>query len=278
MPPSGGGPRVIPGRLDRRRSVRQARGGAGRPGAGGWGEHRLALRLHAPVRRVAGPARAIRAARLIVAGRALGRFPAGAGPRRGRGPSSCEVNFGRTRPMTTITPVRGSGAHPFYRGLRDTYGFEPGWNFNKGAASTGQGPQWCRAPPVFLAGVPNTRPDGAAASCARSRRCWGRDTAPVARLRDLPRGELRPRGQSPARCRGSRPWMGPGTARWAGWGRINTAPSPRAKTPMRCTYMVHTPDYVAALSLRRRPCRRCSEQTRARHAPWKRSANPSYPV
>lgn len=43
----------------------------------------------------------------------------------------CEVNFGLTLPMTTITPVRGSGAHPFYRWLRDTYGFEPGWNFNK---------------------------------------------------------------------------------------------------------------------------------------------------
>jgi glutathione peroxidase len=43
----------------------------------------------------------------------------------------CEVNFGLTLPMTTITSVRGSGAHPFYRWLRDTYGFEPGWNFNK---------------------------------------------------------------------------------------------------------------------------------------------------
>jgi glutathione peroxidase len=43
----------------------------------------------------------------------------------------CEVNFGLTLPMTTITPVRGSDAHPFYRWLRETYGFEPGWNFNK---------------------------------------------------------------------------------------------------------------------------------------------------
>ena len=43
----------------------------------------------------------------------------------------CEVNFNLTLPMTTITSVRGSGAHPFYRWLRDTYGFEPGWNFNK---------------------------------------------------------------------------------------------------------------------------------------------------
>ena len=43
----------------------------------------------------------------------------------------CEVNFNLTLPMTTITSVRGSGAHPFYRWLRDTHGFEPGWNFNK---------------------------------------------------------------------------------------------------------------------------------------------------
>lgn len=43
----------------------------------------------------------------------------------------CELNFNLTLPMTTITPVRGRGAHPFYRWLRATYGFEPGWNFNK---------------------------------------------------------------------------------------------------------------------------------------------------
>jgi glutathione peroxidase len=33
--------------------------------------------------------------------------------------------------MTTITPVRGSGAHPFYRWLSDSYGYAPTWNFNK---------------------------------------------------------------------------------------------------------------------------------------------------
>lgn len=43
----------------------------------------------------------------------------------------CEVNFNLTLPMTTITPVRGPDAHPFYAWLRDTYGFQPGWNFNK---------------------------------------------------------------------------------------------------------------------------------------------------
>jgi glutathione peroxidase len=43
----------------------------------------------------------------------------------------CEVNFDLTLPMTTITPVRGSAAHPFYRWLRDSYGYTPTWNFNK---------------------------------------------------------------------------------------------------------------------------------------------------
>lgn len=43
----------------------------------------------------------------------------------------CEVTFGLTLPMTTITPVRGAGAHPFYTWLRETQGFEPAWNFNK---------------------------------------------------------------------------------------------------------------------------------------------------
>ncbi len=43
----------------------------------------------------------------------------------------CTANFGLTIPMTTITPVTGGTAHPFYAMLRETYGFEPGWNFNK---------------------------------------------------------------------------------------------------------------------------------------------------
>lgn len=43
----------------------------------------------------------------------------------------CEVNFGLDIPMTTITPVLGQGAHPFYRWLRDEAGFAPRWNFNK---------------------------------------------------------------------------------------------------------------------------------------------------
>lgn len=43
----------------------------------------------------------------------------------------CAVNFDLTLPMTTITPVRGADAHPFYRWLSDTEGFQPSWNFNK---------------------------------------------------------------------------------------------------------------------------------------------------
>lgn len=43
----------------------------------------------------------------------------------------CELQFGIDLPMSTITPVRGVDAHPFYRSLRDENGFEPRWNFNK---------------------------------------------------------------------------------------------------------------------------------------------------
>jgi len=43
----------------------------------------------------------------------------------------CELNFDLTLPMTTITPVRGPDAHPFYRWLAESHGFAPTWNFNK---------------------------------------------------------------------------------------------------------------------------------------------------
>jgi glutathione peroxidase len=43
----------------------------------------------------------------------------------------CEVNFGLDIPMTTITPVKGAQAHPFYASLADETGFAPAWNFNK---------------------------------------------------------------------------------------------------------------------------------------------------
>jgi glutathione peroxidase len=42
----------------------------------------------------------------------------------------CELNFDLDLPMTTITHVTGSQAHPFYRWLADQ-GFSPSWNFNK---------------------------------------------------------------------------------------------------------------------------------------------------
>ncbi|MFX0541106.1 glutathione peroxidase [Roseovarius sp. S4756] len=43
----------------------------------------------------------------------------------------CELQYGIDMPMTRITPVRGSTAHPFYASLRAETGFEPRWNFNK---------------------------------------------------------------------------------------------------------------------------------------------------
>lgn len=43
----------------------------------------------------------------------------------------CEVTFGLTLPMTTITPVTGPNAHPFYAWMREAHGFAPVWNFNK---------------------------------------------------------------------------------------------------------------------------------------------------
>lgn len=43
----------------------------------------------------------------------------------------CAVNFDLTLPMTEITHVKGSAAHPFYKWLAAEHGFTPGWNFNK---------------------------------------------------------------------------------------------------------------------------------------------------
>jgi len=43
----------------------------------------------------------------------------------------CEINFNLDLPMTDITHVRGSNAHPFYQSVREETGFEPKWNFNK---------------------------------------------------------------------------------------------------------------------------------------------------
>jgi len=43
----------------------------------------------------------------------------------------CEINYGLTLPMTTITPVTGPNAHPFYASVAQEARFEPSWNFNK---------------------------------------------------------------------------------------------------------------------------------------------------
>lgn len=43
----------------------------------------------------------------------------------------CAMTFDLTLPMTEITRVTGSQAHPFYAWLRAETGFVPGWNFNK---------------------------------------------------------------------------------------------------------------------------------------------------
>ena len=43
----------------------------------------------------------------------------------------CEINYGLTIPMTTITHVKGLEAHPFYKWIREEYDFVPSWNFNK---------------------------------------------------------------------------------------------------------------------------------------------------
>lgn len=43
----------------------------------------------------------------------------------------CELNFALDVPMTDITHVKGTEAHPFYRELAEETGFTPRWNFNK---------------------------------------------------------------------------------------------------------------------------------------------------
>ncbi|MEO1469485.1 MAG: glutathione peroxidase [Pseudomonadota bacterium] len=43
----------------------------------------------------------------------------------------CAVNFAIDFPMTAITPVRGTAAHPFYAWIRHETGAGPRWNFHK---------------------------------------------------------------------------------------------------------------------------------------------------
>jgi len=43
----------------------------------------------------------------------------------------CEISFGLNIPMTDITSVKGTEAHPFYQSVKAETGFSPKWNFNK---------------------------------------------------------------------------------------------------------------------------------------------------
>ena len=43
----------------------------------------------------------------------------------------CEINYGLTLPMTSITKIKGTDAHPFFAWLKREHGFSPSWNFNK---------------------------------------------------------------------------------------------------------------------------------------------------
>jgi glutathione peroxidase len=43
----------------------------------------------------------------------------------------CETTFGIDFPLTAIQKVRGDQAHPFYRWVRASKGWEPRWNFGK---------------------------------------------------------------------------------------------------------------------------------------------------
>ncbi len=43
----------------------------------------------------------------------------------------CELNYGITLPMATISTVIGPNAHPLYKWLHEAAGFAPKWNFNK---------------------------------------------------------------------------------------------------------------------------------------------------
>tara|TARA_Y100001970_G_scaffold216713_1_gene265287 strand:- start:90 stop:626 length:537 start_codon:yes stop_codon:yes gene_type:complete len=43
----------------------------------------------------------------------------------------CEINYNLSLPMTTITSVKGSRAHPFFQWMKEQHGFTPRWNFYK---------------------------------------------------------------------------------------------------------------------------------------------------
>ena len=43
----------------------------------------------------------------------------------------CELQYDLDLPMTGITPILGTAAHPLYQSLKTEEGFVPAWNFNK---------------------------------------------------------------------------------------------------------------------------------------------------
>jgi glutathione peroxidase len=70
----------------------------------------------------------------------------------------CEVNFSIDFPMTEITPVAGSSAHPFYAWAR-SQGAGPWWNFHKilidgsGAIAGSYGPTVAPDSPRLIAAI-----------------------------------------------------------------------------------------------------------------------------
>jgi glutathione peroxidase len=43
----------------------------------------------------------------------------------------CELQYGIDMPMTVITHVKGTDAHPFYKSLESNASYVPRWNFSK---------------------------------------------------------------------------------------------------------------------------------------------------
>lgn len=59
----------------------------------------------------------------------------------------CALTFDLTLPMTEMTHVKGTEAHPFYPGLRAETGCVPGWTFNRvRVAPDGSSAGTCGAP------------------------------------------------------------------------------------------------------------------------------------
>ena len=156
----------------------------------------------------------------------------------------CEVNFGLTLPMTTITPVRGSGAHPFYRGCA-TPRVRAGVELQQGAPD-GQGRMVHELRVEHAADEP-PHP-------ARDRGAAGGVTRPLFLGSEIYRGSSYGAWHPPARAAGL-DRDGPGTARWGWLGPDQYRTSPRAKKTPCADRIWHTPDYVRGAEAAPRPCR-----------------------